>query len=215
MGIERQFKGVWIPKDIWVNDNLNLQEKCFLTEINSLDDEERGCFALNEHFAKFFNLSKNRCSEVIKSLQDKGYIDVNYKYEGRKIIERTIRVKNKFFTPSEFRLPPSENRLTPSISRQTPSENLVDRITIENNNRVYIDEPSFMPPKLEEVEAYCKERNNYVDAKRFFDYYSAGNWKDKDGKPVKNWKQKMIANWERNATKPIEKKRNVDKGGLF
>lgn len=215
MGIERQFKGVWIPKDIWVNDNLNLQEKCFLTEINSLDDEERGCFALNEHFAKFFNLSKNRCSEVIKSLQDKGYIDVNYKYEGRKIIERTIRVKNKFFTPSEFRLPPSENRLTPSISRQTPSENLVDRITIENNNRVYIDEPSFMPPNLEEVEAYCKERNNYVDAKRFFDYYSAGNWKDKDGKPVKNWKQKMIANWERNATKPIEKKRNVDKGGLF
>nr|DAH14860.1 MAG TPA: replisome organizer protein [Caudoviricetes sp.] len=215
MGIERQFKGVWIPKDIWVNDNLNLQEKCFLTEINSLDDEERGCFALNEHFAKFFNLSKNRCSEVIKSLQDKGYIDVNYKYEGRKIVERTIRVKNKFFTPSEFRLPPSENRLTPSISRQTPSENLVDRITIENNNRVYIDEHSFMPPKLEEVDAYCRERNNYVDAKRFFDYYSAGNWKDKDGKPVKNWKQKMIANWERNATKPIEKKRNVDKGGLF
>lgn len=208
MGIERQFKGVWIPKDIWVNNNLNLQEKCFLTEINSLDDEERGCFALNGHFAKFFNLSKNRCSEVIKSLQDKGYIDVNYKYEGRKIVERTIRVKNKFFTPSEFRLPPSENRLT-------PSENLVDRITIENNNRVYIDEHSFMPPKLEEVDAYCRERNNYVDAKRFFDYYSAGNWKDKDGKPVKNWKQKMIANWERNATKPIEKKRNVDKGGLF
>ncbi len=201
MGIERQFKGVWIPKDIWVNNNLNLQEKCFLTEINSLDDEERGCFALNGHFAKFFNLSKNRCSEVIKSLQDKGYIDVNYKYEGRKIVERTIRVKNKFFTPSEFRLPPSEN--------------LVDRITIENNNRVYIDEHSFMPPKLEEVDAYCRERNNYVDAKRFFDYYSAGNWKDKDGKPVKNWKQKMIANWERNATKPIEKKRNVDKGGLF
>ena len=201
MGNERQFKGVWIPKEIWINDNLNLQEKCFLTEINSLDNEERGCFALNEHFAEFFNLSKNRCSEVIKSLQDKGYIDVNYKYDGKKIIERTIRVKDKYFTPSIF--------------RQTPSENLVDRITVENNNIVYIDEQIFVPPKLEEVEAYCKERNNNVDAKRFFDYYSAGNWKDKAGKPVKNWKQKMIANWERNAAKPIEKKRNVDKGGLF
>lgn len=208
MGNERQFKGVWIPKEIWINDNLNLQEKCFLTEINSLDNEERGCFALNEHFAEFFNLSKNRCSEVIKSLQDKGYIDVNYKYDGKKIIERTIRVKDKYFTPSE-------NRQSPSISRQTPSENLVDRITVENNNIVYIDEQIFVPPKLEEVEAYCKERNNNVDAKRFFDYYSAGNWKDKAGKPVKNWKQKMIANWERNAAKPIEKKRNVDKGGLF
>jgi hypothetical protein len=215
MGNERQFKGVWIPKEIWINDNLNLQEKCFLTEINSLDNEERGCFALNEHFAEFFNLSKNRCSEVIKSLQDKGYIDVNYKYDGKKIIERTIRVKDKYFTPSIFRQTPSENRQSPSISRQTPSENLVDRITVENNNIVYIDEQIFVPPKLEEVEAYCKERNNNVDAKRFFDYYSAGNWKDKAGKPVKNWKQKMIANWERNAAKPIEKKRNVDKGGLF
>ncbi|DAA89115.1 TPA: hypothetical protein CPT87_02685 [Candidatus Gastranaerophilales bacterium HUM_5] len=215
MGNERQFKGVWIPKEIWINDNLNLQEKCFLTEINSLDNEERGCFALNEHFAEFFNLSKNRCSEVIKSLQDKGYIDVNYKYDGKKIIKRTIRVKDKYFTPSIFRQTPSENRQSPSISRQTPSENLVDRITVENNNIVYIDEQIFVPPKLEEVEAYCKERNNNVDAKRFFDYYSAGNWKDKAGKPVKNWKQKMIANWERNAAKPIEKKRNVDKGGLF
>ncbi len=215
MGNERQFKGVWIPKEIWINDNLNLQEKCFLTEINSLNNEERGCFALNEHFAEFFNLSKNRCSEVIKSLQDKGYIDVNYKYDGKKIIERTIRVKDKYFTPSIFRQTPSENRQSPSISRQTPSENLVDRITVENNNIVYIDEQIFVPPKLEEVEAYCKERNNNVDAKRFFDYYSAGNWKDKAGKPVKNWKQKMIANWERNAAKPIEKKRNVDKGGLF
>ena len=215
MGNERQFKGVWIPKEIWINDNLNLQEKCFLTEINSLDNEERGCFALNEHFAEFFNLSKNRCSEVIKSLQDKGYIDVNYKYDGKKIIKRTIRVKDKYFTPSIFRQTPSENRQSPSISRQTPSENLVDRITVENNNIVYIDEQIFVPPKLDEVEAYCKERNNNVDAKRFFDYYSAGNWKDKAGKPVKNWKQKMIANWERNAAKPIEKKRNVDKGGLF
>lgn len=215
MGNERQFKGVWIPKEIWINDNLNLQEKCFLTEINSLDNEERGCFALNEHFAEFFNLSKNRCSEVIKSLQDKGYIDVNYKYDGKKIIKRTIRVKDKYFTPSIFRQTPSENRQSPSISRQTPSENLVDRITVENNNIVYIDEQIFVPPKLEDVEAYCKERNNNVDAKRFFDYYSAGNWKDKAGKPVKNWKQKMIANWERNAAKPIEKKRNVDKGGLF
>ena len=215
MGNERQFKGVWIPKEIWINDNLNLQEKCFLTEINSLDNEERGCFALNEHFAEFFNLSKNRCSEVIKSLQDKGYIDVNYKYDGKKIIKRTIRVKDKYFTPSIFRQTPSENRQSPSISRQTPSENLVDRITVENNNLVYIYEQIFVPPKLDEVEAYCKERNNNVDAKRFFDYYSAGNWKDKAGKPVKNWKQKMIANWERNAAKPIEKKRNVDKGGLF
>ena len=54
----------------------------------------------------------------------------------------------------------------------------------------------FTPPTLEEVQAYCKERNNGVDAKAFYDYYTAGDWKDAKGKPVRNWKQKVIT-WER------------------
>ena len=64
----------------------------------------------------------------------------------------------------------------------------------ENNKKT---SKQFTPPTLEEVQAYCKERNNNVDAKRFLDYYEAAGWKDQSGKPVKNWKQKMIAVWER------------------
>ena len=56
----------------------------------------------------------------------------------------------------------------------------------------------FVKPTLEEVQAYCKERNNNVDARAFFDYYDTGDWKDAKGKPVKNWKQKVIT-WERSA----------------
>ena len=51
-------------------------------------------------------------------------------------------------------------------------------------------------PTLEEVKAYCLERRNGVDPQKFFDYYSVSNWKDKDGKKVKNWKQKIIT-WEK------------------
>ena len=54
----------------------------------------------------------------------------------------------------------------------------------------------FVPPTLEEVKAYCQERGNNVDAQKFFDYYSADKWIDGKGKPVKNWKQKVIL-WER------------------
>lgn len=50
-------------------------------------------------------------------------------------------------------------------------------------------------PTLQDVQDYCKERNNSVDAKKFFDYYSAGNWKDAKGNQVKNWKQKLLT-WE-------------------
>lgn len=63
----------------------------------------------------------------------------------------------------------------------------------------------FVPPTLEEVQAYCKERGNNVDANRFFDYYEQGGWKDSAGKPVKNWKQKLIT-WENKQPKAEPKK---------
>ena len=63
---------------------------------------------------------------------------------------------------------------------------------------------AFTPPTLEEIQAYIKERGSNVDAKRFFDYYEQGGWKDSSGKPVRNWKQKMIAVWEKD--KPAQPK---------
>lgn len=59
----------------------------------------------------------------------------------------------------------------------------------------------FSPPTLEDVQAYCLQRQNGVDAKKFYDYYSSANWRDSTGKPVLNWKQKMIANWEKDSPK--------------
>lgn len=54
----------------------------------------------------------------------------------------------------------------------------------------------FVPPTLEEVEAYCRERNSPVDAKQFYDYFTAGNWYDSKGQKVRSWKQKLIT-WEK------------------
>ena len=70
--MERDFKGIWIDKSIWLNNDLTVMEKLFLVEIDSLDNE-RGCFASNAHFSEFFQLSKNRCTEIIKSLEEKGF----------------------------------------------------------------------------------------------------------------------------------------------
>lgn len=63
-------------------------------------------------------------------------------------------------------------------------------------------EKPFTPPTLKEVEAYCKQRKNNVDAKRFFDFFDASDWIDSKGNPVRNWKQKVIT-WESYA-KPKE-----------
>lgn len=51
-------------------------------------------------------------------------------------------------------------------------------------------------PSLQQIKEYCIKRDNNVDYKRFYDYYESANWKDSSGKPIKNWKQKIIAVWE-------------------
>lgn len=54
----------------------------------------------------------------------------------------------------------------------------------------------FCPPTLDEVRAYCLERNNTIDAEKFFDYYEANGWVQGKGKPVKDWKA-CVRTWER------------------
>lgn len=80
----------------------------------------------------------------------------------------------------------------------TPSQEILPNNT--NNKKLNNNTNT---PTLEEIEQFCKERGNGVDAKKVFDYYSSANWKDGRGNPVKNWKQKIIAVWE----KPKEEKK--------
>lgn len=54
----------------------------------------------------------------------------------------------------------------------------------------------FIPPTLEEVEAYCFERQNSVDPQKFVDYYTSNGWKV-GRNPMKDWKA-CIRSWERN-----------------
>ena len=55
----------------------------------------------------------------------------------------------------------------------------------------------FVPPSLEEVQAYCSERQNSVDAAHFLDFYAANGWVQGKGKPIKDWKA-AVRTWERN-----------------
>jgi DNA-binding transcriptional regulator GbsR (MarR family) len=83
MNESRDFKGVWIPKKVWLDTRLNALEKIILTEIESLDNGEKGCYASNEHLAEFCQCSKTKVSTAIRKLIDCGYIYVQ-NFDGRK-----------------------------------------------------------------------------------------------------------------------------------
>jgi hypothetical protein len=61
----------------------------------------------------------------------------------------------------------------------------------------------FVKPKIEEIIDYCEERQNNVDAEKFYDYYSSNGWRV--GKnPMKDWKA-SVRTWEKNTTQEKEK----------
>lgn len=91
-GVKRDFKGVWIPKEIWINKDISASEKLIFVEIHSLDNEF-GCVAKNVHFAEMFGLAERTVQHIIKRLKEKGLISVEIKKSND---SRVIRVAGRF-----------------------------------------------------------------------------------------------------------------------
>lgn len=88
----------------------------------------------------------------------------------------------------------------PSINTDTNS-NSISYTNIEEKETEKEKEKRFAKPSLEEVQAYCKERNNNVDAERFINFYTSKGWKV-GNQPMKDWKA-CVRTWEReNRQKP-------------
>ena len=78
-----------------------------------------------------------------------------------------------------------------------------DRLGKESIDKDSIEDKApqkrFTKPTIEEVQAYCEERNNGVDAQRWFDYYESNGWKV-GRNPMRDWKA-SLRTWERKETK--------------
>lgn len=91
---KRDFKGVWIAKEIWLDKRLNALEKVIFAEIDSLDDEETGCYAGNEYLAEFCQCSVSKVSGAISKLKQYGYI-YEKSFDGRQRILKSRLTKNE------------------------------------------------------------------------------------------------------------------------
>jgi hypothetical protein len=70
----------------------------------------------------------------------------------------------------------------------------------------------FKPPTVDEVAAYCKERNNSIDPIAFLNHYEAVGWRygKGPGKPIKDWKA-CVRTWEDKRKKELQTK-GIDRG---
>lgn len=88
----QKLKGLWIPAEILLNDDLSDKEKIILAIILYLSEETKSCFASNKYIANIVKVTHERVSKIISSLKDKGYVDVKLKYktDSKEIEQRQI-----------------------------------------------------------------------------------------------------------------------------
>lgn len=72
------------------------------------------------------------------------------------------------------------------------------------------DKPKrFIPPSLDEIKTFCKERNSAVNPEKFYDYYESVGWK-RGKNSIKNWKA-CLRSWEgRNSSQAPPKPNNSE-----
>ena len=156
----RAFKGIWIPKEIWLSTDLKVMEKLVLVEIDSLDNEE-GCFASNDHFSKFFSLSKNRCSEIIKSLEKKGYITIEYVYQqgSKAISKRVIKCVRKIDEGiREIDNPTRKTEEGDSEKCEDNNTSFSNTFNNTSNKKDIVEQSSTAPIPYEEIVQYLNQK---------------------------------------------------------
>lgn len=88
-----------------------------------------------------------------------------------------------------------------------------DKIRLEKDIEEKPKRKRFTPPTLEEIQAYCRERKNNVDAQKFYDYFTEANWYDSKGNKVKSWKQKIIT-WEGYSNRSTDSNKTYGANGI-
>lgn len=145
--IERDFKGVWIPREIWLDDRLNALDKVILTEIDSLDSSEKGCWASNKYIAEFCQCSESKVSQTITKLTKLGYLRV-VSFDGRqREIKSNIAMGIKNYEADSQKQKGSllkfnrQNNKNYEADSQKIKESNIDS-NIDNNKEINIINPS-------------------------------------------------------------------------
>lgn len=136
--------------------------------------------------------------KILKHIQNSGKWDIEFNDDQLTIFIPKFTELTDNWTKRKLR---SDDK-APLKKRTLEVEEEVDK---EEDNK---KKNKFTPPFIGDVINYFLE-NGYTKeaARKAFEYYEVGNWKDSKGNKVKNWKQKMRGVWFKDENKqPIKYK---------
>lgn len=89
-----------------------------------------------------------------------------------------------------------------SIGKDSIGKDSIEKKNSKKENPRMSDR--FIPPTVDEIKAYCDERNSCVDPEAFYSFYESKGWMIGKNK-MKNWKM-AISTWERKEPNYIAKR---------
>lgn len=194
----RQF--VLIPAAVLDDRRIKAAEKIFFAEIMALSNNTGYCYATNTYFRTLYGVSVTTLQGWLANLKTCGYIKIDViRNPDNSVKERRITPYCLDFAPYGDNLVESPDNLgepSPENLLNPPPKSRQENNTILNNTSKNKRESTreARPKSIEDVRAYCRERNNRVNVDRWYAHYESNGWKV-GRNPMKDWKA-AIRKWE-------------------
>jgi DNA-binding Lrp family transcriptional regulator len=198
-----------IPMHILTDKRLSSTDKLVYTIVNGLSKKNGDCWAGNTYIAEQLDIKKDTVSKIVSKLVDMGYMKrKEFRNEHNQVVKRllsTVHASSSLLPDFEsISLPdnndnpigeksyPSSNKILLDIEDYNNKDNTNIHMPKIENSKPKAPKKQFVPPTLDEVKAFVKEKGYKEElAIKAYSYYTDGNWRDKNDKPVLNWKLKL------------------------
>ena len=187
------------------------QETVFYRLIVSCDDYGRMDARPKILASKLFPLKDIRAAQIEDALRalTSAELVTLYEVDGKPFLQMKTWDRHQQIRAKKSKFPsPSDGTTVHDIAcnqmisddSKCPRNPIQSESESNPNTNVITRAQKFTPPTVEEVMAYCRERDNNIDAQHFIDYYEARNWMLGKTK-MKDWKA-AIRTWEQRNKKP-------------
>lgn len=133
---KRGFSGVWIPAEIWLDDNLPGLAKMLYAEIASF---EKGCWKRSDELREPLGVSQEKFQKLCRQLKDGGYITERRMF-GRIVRKTTLAFCSSTGKSHQKENPADEQPEKPADEQaESPA---VQKEYTKNKERIHINAPS-------------------------------------------------------------------------
>jgi hypothetical protein len=153
-----------------------------------------------QYLADWTNSTKQGVMKALKSLMEKQLILKNETFQNnlKFCTYKVSQYETKFNGVLNKVERGYETKFNGGIKQSLPN-NITDNINDNITNNIKVKQTRFVKPSISEIQEYCNERHNNINAEKFFNHYESNGWYVGKNK-MKDWKA-CVRTWEQNEKK--------------